>query len=766
MELTIDVIELQNIIESSLKSKHYDLLQLVETFEKLLENDLTAVDYLLSIGKKLLKKKENALASQLLYSIYERFKESFREENLSAYNLKLLQDAYAYAPQRKELREELVAAYRDTYSHRKNLEVYLEKSGLADDGDIQEAINQLEVFFGFDEGTYIFQEMYGFGQVVRIDAEEERFWVDFPGKLDPKTKKEIYPSKKGHMVTLRMIPKFATALADNSFKLLRHKNPETLQEMSKENPAQILKLVLKDYENRMTLKQLKAELIPDVIANAKWATWWKELKTQLSSEPYYSIGEGPAAVIEYLELARSPDDDYIARFRSGSTVSEMLELARNILANNSNIGTPFKDVVLRLCENQQKQPTLSLAAKVELFLFIKEHSEFLGVEAEGDLKEYFKDSTQAHEIIGGVEIDDYQQTLLQLYKDLHPDDYLNFFADAIFFTQRKNWDFIWKEIRKHPDIANAMINRLDASNEDYPNQYQWLAKNVFERKWEKFQVPTDIRIFENIIRILGKLSILSSNTADKRELIQIRKSLASIKSLLTYKDCHYISRYIGQANIDDVRYFDELLHTKIAVSESLRAALSKHVVRRMAKDGPVNVYVPKKVSTEEHEDQSVYVTEASLRRKQEEYDHLMKVIIPQAQIELGTAREHGDLSENAEYDAAKEKLARCDEKAQRLRNELQNARVIDFSEITGSTITVGTDVTFKNSKNPKDVVVFTLLGIWDGDEDNNIISYKTPLAQKFIGNAVGDVIEFSLHRDKQPSPYEVTDIQVTKHRGS
>ncbi|MEK7484334.1 MAG: GreA/GreB family elongation factor [Planctomycetota bacterium] len=760
--MTLDL-GLQNTIETALKrSKNYDLLQFVESFGKILESDLKNAEYLFNVSKKLQKKKEANLASQLLLAMYDRFKENFREAKLPQYNLRLLQEAYLCTPQKKELRDALIEAYREVYAGRKNLELYLEKSGILEDSDLQNAIQFLELYLKYDEGSYVLQEHYNLGQVVRIDVEEGRFIIDFPGKIDPKTKKELFPSKKGHSVTARMISLFANPLPEGSFLFLFHLNLEKLQQLAKEAPQELVVMVLKDYGNRITLKQLKVLLTQDIVPQSKWTAWWKETKTVLAKDPYVSIGEGPSAVLELLDIPRSQDEDYIVRFRSGTTIPEMIEEARNIILNPNNIpGNHFKQAILQLCEAQYNQPNLPLAFRVELFLFLKENTEFLGTEVEGTIESYFTNFKQSREIIEGIHIEDYQQILLEVVKKLYPDQYLQFFGDAIFFTKRKVWEPLWKEIKKDFDLANSVISRLDALNENYPDQYQWLAKNVFERKWEQLQVPSDIRIFENLIRILGRLSILSTNTSDKKDLSDVRKILAAVKSLLTYKDCIYVSRYMEQASPEEVIYFDRLLHTKIALSETLRSTMSKPIIKRLAE---MPHLLASKEAQEEVEDSTVYVTEISLKRKQDEYNHLTKVLMPQALVEIATAREHGDLSENAEYDAALEKSARCNEKEKRLRTEMQNARIINFNEINGKTITVGTDVIFENQKTKKKIK-FTLLGVWDGDEDHNIISYKTPFAQKVIGKSVGDFVEFSLDKDKTLEPHEIIQIDVTKHHG-
>jgi transcription elongation factor GreA len=753
-----EVIELQYQIENTLKNKIYDIVFLTECFEKLIEVEPQNIEYLFSFTKKLQKKKENALASQLLLALYERFKDSFKERNLSRHLLKLLKLTFLYSPHRKELKDDILEAYRQTYHERENLEHYIEKSQIEDEGNLSEAINRLDIYLTFDKGSYVLQETFGIGQVLRVDLESDRFILDFFGKVDPKTNKILQPGKKGHAVTARMLPQFVVPLDPQSFRLQCHLDLEKIKQLSKEDPVSILRLVLNDFANRMNLKQLKATLIPHIIPTSKWSSWWKDLRTQIQEDPYFTIGEGPSALIEVLEIARSHDDSYITKFRAGKNITEMLEEARNIIQNTSNAGAHFKQEVLRICELYKNKPETSLPQQVELLLFLKENEDFFPIDVECNIALYLTTPQLAQEVIEGVHIEEYQQTLLKLYQHFHPNAYLDFFAEALFFTQRKNWEFLWKQFKNHPDIANNLIARLDANNDAYPNQYQWLAKNVFERRFEKFQVPSDIRIFENLLRLLGKLAILNSNTSDKEELLAVRKSLASLKSILTYKDSFYIQRYIEKAAPHEVAYFDQLLHTKIAVSESLRATLSKHVVKRLSVEASTSSYRPS--LTVQPEEDVLYVTEVSLQRKKEEYQKIVKELIPQTIIEIGVAREHGDLSENAEYDAAQEKLARLREREQRLGFELNNSRLIDFNEITGKTVTVGTQVTLEDT-DTEEQSIFTLLGAWDGDEENNIISYKSPFAQNLIGKVVGTEGSFALENTSKPFNYKIIKIEVT-----
>ncbi|MEO0078887.1 MAG: GreA/GreB family elongation factor, partial [candidate division WOR-3 bacterium] len=103
----------------------------------------------------------------------------------------------------------------------------------------------------------------------------------------------------------------------------------------------------------------------------------------------------------------------------------------------------------------------------------------------------------------------------------------------------------------------------------------------------------------------------------------------------------------------------------------------------------------------------------------------------------------GDLSDNYEYKAAKEKQARLMQKAHRLRDEVARARVIAAGEIDTSEVTIGCRVTLADETGQHQV--YTLLGPWDTDTDQGVISYQSPFAGRLMGKKVGDSIDVDGH---------------------
>jgi transcription elongation factor GreA len=150
-----------------------------------------------------------------------------------------------------------------------------------------------------------------------------------------------------------------------------------------------------------------------------------------------------------------------------------------------------------------------------------------------------------------------------------------------------------------------------------------------------------------------------------------------------------------------------------------------------------------------------YITEEGLHKLKEELDFLMNVERPEISRQIAEARDKGDLSENAEYDAAKDAQGMLEIKITKLKDTIANARIIDKSRIDTSTIQILNKVKIINKKN-NTTMVYTIVSESEADLKNGKISVQTPIAQGLLGKKVGDVVEI-----KVPSgiiPFEIVEI--------
>lgn len=135
-----------------------------------------------------------------------------------------------------------------------------------------------------------------------------------------------------------------------------------------------------------------------------------------------------------------------------------------------------------------------------------------------------------------------------------------------------------------------------------------------------------------------------------------------------------------------------------------------------------------------------YMTQAGYDKIVAEINELEAVQRPKISQQIAEARDKGDLSENAEYDAAKEAQGLLEAKISQLKSVLSNARIIDESRLTTDTVQILNKVTIKNLKNGAKVA-YTLVSDSEANLKENKISVNTPIAKGLIGKKVGEVAE-------------------------
>ena len=142
-------------------------------------------------------------------------------------------------------------------------------------------------------------------------------------------------------------------------------------------------------------------------------------------------------------------------------------------------------------------------------------------------------------------------------------------------------------------------------------------------------------------------------------------------------------------------------------------------------------------------------------RLREELKRLREVEAPQVVKDIGVAREHGDLSENAEYHAAKERQGMIVARMKHIEQSLSRAEIIDPSKLSGSKVQFGAKLKLVNTENDKEEN-FQIVGPEEADIKTGRISVASPLARGLLGREVGD--EVTLTMPAGPRTYEILEI--------
>lgn len=138
-----------------------------------------------------------------------------------------------------------------------------------------------------------------------------------------------------------------------------------------------------------------------------------------------------------------------------------------------------------------------------------------------------------------------------------------------------------------------------------------------------------------------------------------------------------------------------------------------------------------------------YYTEEGLKKLKEELDYLKSVMRPKASQDIAEARDKGDLSENAEYDAAKEAQGMLEMRIAKLEEIHSNARLIDESSLDLSKVLVLSNVKIKNQTNGMEMK-YTLVSESEADLKKGKISVTSPIGKGLLGKRVGEVAEITV----------------------
>jgi transcription elongation factor GreA len=134
------------------------------------------------------------------------------------------------------------------------------------------------------------------------------------------------------------------------------------------------------------------------------------------------------------------------------------------------------------------------------------------------------------------------------------------------------------------------------------------------------------------------------------------------------------------------------------------------------------------------------ITAEGFKKLQEKLRHLENEILPAVEKRLGEAREHGDLSENSEFDSAREELWRVDRKIAELRQRLSLAEIITPAKNKSKEISFGAKVKIRDI-DTGEVLEYTLVGEGESNPSEGLISITTPVGKQLLGHSVGQKIE-------------------------
>lgn len=717
-------------------TEQYDKLENV--WAEIIESNNKNLQSLLEVIDLLVKREEKKRAYDFLMTLISYYKQK------ELYNdvLKALKRLLEHNPNGKGIVKEVVECYSNIYKERPYAQTIVGKTFEEVEGtsDIQKAIKRLERYFYLDCGDYVYHKSWGVGQVSSIDTEAEKVNIDFE-------------KKSNHSIAMDIAPDILQKLDKDDLLVMIYAQKDVLDKMVDEDPVCLIKLTLRYFKGRASVAHVKNRLVSGVLPVESWSKWWTHTKKLVKKDPYIKLTEGTPTT-SFLEFRTSPmtqHEEILESLTQIKDVHKRVEITKKYISELKD-AEKCKETLLKITNifSQEAGALCSTnpSLATECFLLLREVENVIkgdNAEYENAVESIIQANDNLPEFINGIGILEYRKQVLYFIKKLKPEKWQDDFI-PIFFTNDGNlWEFITKELiagdkqNTYEEVALRVFNQFNA----YPEHYIWFCKNGMHGKYPELYKSIDVAIMLNrLIELLDNIYF----KIQKGRNGNLKAIANKIQNLLETKGSDYAINILNDANAESI--FDVVSCSK-GLEDWFKVTVESAIQIRF----PDIFEEPGLPKLDENK---IYVTKEGFEKRKKEFDHLMNVEFAENARDLGEAISRGDLRENAEYKAAREKQAMLVEKAERMKAELQKVVIIDPSSVHSDLVSPGTRVTLKQ-KGKAELEAFTLLGPWDIDIDKGIISYLSPVGKGLLNKKAGDVVTIKLPEGQ--SIYEVIKIE-------
>ena len=692
-----------------------------EIWDKLLYYCPEEIDFFLHVQKKVAKNFDELKAGILLKDVYEA---CIKRDDINT-AISILKLVLEYDNDDRQARKDITECYRKRYAGHSGLEDYIRISSLAQGPrNVKEAVQEFEKHIAFDKGNFVFHRTWGVGRIA--NAKGGDIVIDFA-------------KQRGHSMSQKMAVNALQTLSKNHIWVLKATwKKEKLREKVKDELAWTLKTLIKSFGDSCDLKRIKTELTPSVLTASEWTTWSSKAREILKTDPsfglnpenpdHYIVRDRPITLEEKLynefKAARNFFDkaQTIRSFAAQKDVevdseyfNEMFSYFTSALKSYHHVNEQVVTSYLLVKDLVAQYPYLGTGIKIN-FLDI-----FDGIDNKTTLFLNLKDPKLKEEFLKNIRL--FLPGWAEIYAELFP----RFPLVSIVINLQKEG---------HANKLTSMVVNCFENYKDCKDSVVWLFKNMCDEPWfREAKIPYE----KQLITLIHILDNTYREIENRKDTTENRKLNKQVYTILFKEDV--INNYIDAADEETILRIYTFINGVKDLDPQDKVDLKNRILKKYP-DFKFFGDEEKKVTT-----LGLTATLAKYQEKQRQLAHIIEVDIPANSKEIETAKQHGDLKENAEYIAAREKQTQLNSIASKLNGEIDRAILFDPSLVNTSKVSFGTKVTLLN-KNTDSREEYTILGPWESDPENRIISYLSPFGGTVFNKVVGDEVEFSSNDEK------------------
>jgi transcription elongation factor GreA len=569
-------------------------------------------------------------------------------------------------------------------------------------------------------GNYCLHRSWGFGKIVDFDEAAAKIIIDFEDD-----------GKTGHAMGIAFCVDKLDVLKPNDILVRSRTEPEVVEAMIKKQPADLICEILAGAEEQTMMASEIERVLARVIGPIKYKKWWTATKKLLVKDPRVGAPNKKTEPYILRDEPVKPEEEILEQFHATKNSKEKILLGEKLYALSENISVirdELPEILAELTDAIRNAKSLSQADRLH------------GVWVRNNLARDLHEDVEALEPSSASILDatdDYSELAAEL-----PAQYFKRYIDLIRRTYEDKWQQMVEDLLRHSsgkftsECINFMLeyelnDRIAFCLDRWLNDQTikgpllfWVVKNRNSKKYASIIDPlVTPRLLSAMFYAIDYEALQNASTR--------RIPLADLLS----DDTDLIPDLLADANVETAR---DLAQT-LLLNQGFEDLTKKSLIARFIKKFPTIQSLIAGEATESAEEEGLIVSQASFDAAKHEYEDLIATKIPENKEAIATAREHGDLKENSEYKMARQDQDILLSRKNELEVDLSRARVTDFTDVTNDLVGIGSIVELKEGSSGK-TRRYSILGAWDSDPDNDVLSYKTPLAQQLLGKTAGEVV--------------------------
>ena len=586
--------------------------------------------------------------------------------------------------------------------------------GLRTCENFQGALSNFLLLNHIAKGSFVYNDVgWGVGEIVNFSFLREQITVDFEN-LGGATRDISFKNAFHSLVPL---PK-------DHFLVLRFVKPEELEKMADENAVGLVTKILHDVGPK-SASDIKDLLADYVIPAEKYSKWWQSVRSKLKKDGHIELPETAKGAF-VLRASQISHDERLDRVLEGKeTFQDLFPALYSLIRDFPAL---LRDEVTKeeVCKHTKKLlGTQNIRPEESLQLYFLLEQLYDASEYGEKVRQIVTGLDDVCDVLKNIEIVAMRKRLLQAIREFLP-RWPDLFAQMMLFVEPAQLkDYLLKELSSltPPTQLTSTLRTLLEDPASYPEAFLWYFQKIVSDDAPLHSTQADQeRFFESFLLLLATLE-------RRRECKDLIRKMLSLFTGQRFK----IVRTLLKGT--DIAYAREFL-----LLASKCQSLDTHEQKILHSLFDVVHGAPGKEQEHGWESSVVWTTEDGYRRAKERIQHIGTVEVVENAREIEEARAHGDLRENAEYKAALERRSRLQHELKALSDQFNRARIITTDDISADTVSVGTKVTLQSQDGTQ--TTFTILGPWDANPDENILSDHSKLAQSLLGKKKGSRGEF------------------------